>query len=82
MENKGSTRSSGDPKLIKKGYLKNLLLMRKIPPRKKDGMCTWILKGHMQIMKHGWLTRVNPFILQPTWSGSMNMKGMMDVMFS
>jgi hypothetical protein len=46
----------------KKRYLKNLLLQKKIPPRKKEGMCTWILQAHMQIMRHGWLTQVQPFI--------------------
>jgi hypothetical protein len=23
------------------------------PPRKKEGMCTWPLQAHMQIMRHG-----------------------------
>jgi hypothetical protein len=28
----------------------------------KEGMCTWLLQAHMQIMRHGWLTQVHPFI--------------------
>ena len=31
-------------------------------PRKEEVMCTWILKAHMHIMRHGWLTLVHPFI--------------------
>jgi hypothetical protein len=60
--NKGTTRSSVDPKLRKRKDLKKLLLQNKRPPRKKKGMCTWILQEHMQIMRHGWLTQVHPFI--------------------
>jgi hypothetical protein len=26
---------------------KNLILQKKIPPRKKEGMCTWLLQEHM-----------------------------------
>jgi hypothetical protein len=33
-------------------------------------------------MRHGWLTQVHHFIRLPTGSGSVNMKGMMEVMFS
>jgi hypothetical protein len=62
VENKGTTRSNVDPKLRKRMDLKNLLLQKKIPPRKKEGMCTWLLQAHMQIMRHGWLTQVHPFI--------------------
>jgi hypothetical protein len=62
VEKKGTTRSSVDPKLRKRRDLKNLLLQKKRPPRKKEGMCTWILQAHMQIMRHGWLTLVHPFI--------------------
>jgi hypothetical protein len=47
VENKGTTRSSVDPKLRKRRDLKNLLLQKKIPPRKKEGMCTWLLQAHM-----------------------------------
>jgi hypothetical protein len=39
VEKKGTTRSNIDPKLRKTRDLKNLLLQKKIPPRKKDGMC-------------------------------------------
>jgi hypothetical protein len=46
----------------KRKNLKNLLLQNKIPPRKKEGTFTWILQEPMQIMRHGWLTRVHPFI--------------------
>jgi hypothetical protein len=35
---------------------------KKRPPRKKEGMCTWILQEHMHIMRHGWLNQVHPFI--------------------
>jgi hypothetical protein len=56
VERKGTTRNSADPKLRKKRYLKNLLLQKKRPPRKKEGMCTWLLQAHMHIMSHGWLT--------------------------
>jgi hypothetical protein len=56
VEKKGTTRSSVDPKLRKRRDLKNLLLQKKIPPRKKEGMCTWLLQVHMKIMRHGWLT--------------------------
>jgi hypothetical protein len=44
---KGTTRSSVDPKLRKRRDLKNLLLQKKRPPRKKDEMCIWILQAHM-----------------------------------
>jgi hypothetical protein len=53
VEKKGTTRSSVDQKLRKRRDLKNLLLQKKIPPRKKEGMCTWHLQEHMQIMRHG-----------------------------
>jgi hypothetical protein len=49
-------------KVEKKKGSKNLLLQKKRPPRKKEGMCTWHLQSHMQIMSHGWLTLVHPFI--------------------
>jgi hypothetical protein len=49
-------------KVEKKKRYKNILLQKKIPPRKKEGMCTWLLQAHMQIMRHGWLTQVHPFI--------------------
>jgi hypothetical protein len=62
VENKGTTRSSVDPKLRKRRDLKNLLLQKKIPPRNKEGMCTWLLQAHMQIMRHGQLNQVHPFI--------------------
>jgi hypothetical protein len=26
------------------------------------GVCTWLLQAHMQIMRHGWLTRVHHFM--------------------
>ena len=39
-------------KVEKKRDLKNLLLQKKRPPR-KEGMCTWPLQAHMQIMRHG-----------------------------
>jgi hypothetical protein len=38
VEKKGTTRSSVDPKLRKRRDLKNLLLQKKRPPRKKEGM--------------------------------------------
>jgi hypothetical protein len=41
VENKGTTRSSVDPKLRKRRDLKNIIvLQKKRPPRKKEGMCT------------------------------------------
>jgi hypothetical protein len=46
VEKKGTTRSSVYPKLRKRRDL-NLLLQKKIPPRKKEGMCTWLLQAHM-----------------------------------
>jgi hypothetical protein len=52
VEKKGTTRSSVDIKLRKRRDLKNLLLQKKRPPR-KEGMCTWPLQAHMQIMRHG-----------------------------
>jgi hypothetical protein len=81
VKNKGNTRSSVDPKLRKRRDLKNLLLQKKLPARKKEGMCNWLLQEHMNIVRHGWLNLVNPFILLPTWTESINMKGMMEVMF-
>ena len=51
VEKKSTTRSS--VKLRKRRDLKNLLLRKKRPPRKKEGMCTWPLQAHMQIMRHG-----------------------------
>jgi hypothetical protein len=62
VEKKGTTRSSVDLKLRKRRDLKNLLLQKKIYLRKKEGMCTWILQAHMQIMRHGWLNLAHPFI--------------------
>jgi hypothetical protein len=59
--NKGTT-SSVDTKLRKIRDLKKLLIHNKIPPRKKEGMCTWLLQEDMKIMRHGWLNQVNPFI--------------------
>jgi hypothetical protein len=53
VEKKDTTRSGVDPKLRKKRDLKNLLLQKKIPPRNKEGMCTWPLQEQMQIMRHG-----------------------------
>jgi hypothetical protein len=47
MKKKGTTRSSVDPKLRKGRDLKNFLLQKKIPPRKKEGMCIWLLQAHM-----------------------------------
>jgi hypothetical protein len=47
VEKKGTTRNSVDPKLRKIRDLKNLLPQKKRPPRKKEGMCTWLLKEHM-----------------------------------
>jgi hypothetical protein len=47
VKNKGTTRSSVDPKLRKRRDLKNLLQQKKRPPRKKEGMCTLILQEHM-----------------------------------
>jgi hypothetical protein len=62
VEKKGTTKISVEPKLRKRRDMKNILLQKKIPPRKKEGMCTWLLQGHMKIKKHGWLTPVHPFI--------------------
>jgi hypothetical protein len=62
VENKGTTRSSVDPKLRKRMDLKNLLLQKKKTSKEKEGMCTWLLQAHMQIMRHGWLNLVHPFI--------------------
>jgi hypothetical protein len=62
VQKKGTTRSNVDPKVLREGRdLKILLLQKKIPPR-KDGMCNWLLQAHMQIMMHGWLTQVHPFV--------------------
>jgi hypothetical protein len=44
----------------KRRDLKKLLLQKKRPPRKKEGLCTLLLQAHMQIMRHGWLTQVHP----------------------
>jgi hypothetical protein len=62
VEKKGTTRSSVDSKLRKRRDLRKLLLQNKIPPRKKEGMRSWLLQAHMHIMRHGWLNHVNPFI--------------------
>jgi hypothetical protein len=40
VEKKGTTRRNVDPKLRKRRDLKNLLLQKKRPARKKEGMCT------------------------------------------
>jgi hypothetical protein len=53
VENKGTTRIGVGPKVRKRRDMKNLLLQKKIPPRKKEEMCTWLLQSHMQIMRHG-----------------------------
>jgi hypothetical protein len=47
VENKGTTRRNVDPRLRIIRDLKNLILQKKRPPRKKEGMCTWILQAHM-----------------------------------
>jgi hypothetical protein len=47
VEKKGTTRSNVDPKLRKRRDLKKFLLQKKRPPRKKEGMCTWLLQAHM-----------------------------------
>jgi hypothetical protein len=47
VENKGTTRSNVDPKLRKGRDMKKLLLEKKIHPRKKGGMSTWILQENM-----------------------------------
>jgi hypothetical protein len=62
VEKKGTKRSNVDPKFRKRRDLKTLLLQKKITPRKKEGMCTWLLQEHMEIMRHGWLTQVKIFI--------------------
>jgi hypothetical protein len=62
VEKNNIARSNVYPKLRKRRDLKNILLQKKRPPRKKEGMCNWILQTHMQIMRHGWLTQVHPFI--------------------
>jgi hypothetical protein len=63
VEKKGTSRSNVDPKVLIEGRdLKMILLKKQKPLWKKEGMCTWILKTHMQIMRHGWLTQVHPFI--------------------
>jgi hypothetical protein len=62
VEKKETIRSNVDPKLRKRRDLKNLLLQEKRPPRKKERMCNWIIQAHMQIMRHGWLNLVHPFI--------------------
>jgi hypothetical protein len=62
VKNKGTTRSNVDLRLLREGRnLKMLLLKKKKPMWKKEGMCTWILQEHMQIMRHYWLTHVYPF---------------------
>ena len=40
VEKKGTTRSSADPNLRKRRDLKNLLLPKKRPPRRKEKICT------------------------------------------
>jgi hypothetical protein len=56
VEKKRNTRRNVDEKLLREErYLKMLLLQKKKNPRKKEGMCTWILQEHMNIMRHGWL---------------------------
>jgi hypothetical protein len=52
VEKKGTTRSNVAPKLRKRRDLKKLLLQKKIPQRKKEGMYTWLLQAHIQIMRH------------------------------
>jgi hypothetical protein len=47
VEKKGTIRSNVDPKLRKRRDLNNIFLQKKIPPRKKEGMCTWPLQAHM-----------------------------------
>jgi hypothetical protein len=47
VEKKGTTRSSVNPKLRKIRDPRKLLLQKKIYPRNKEGMCTWLLQEHM-----------------------------------
>jgi hypothetical protein len=82
VENKETKRSNVDCKVLREGRdMKMLLVQKKTNPQKK-GMCTFLLQSHMQIMRHGYLTHVHPFICFPKRSGYVNMKGTMEVMFS
>jgi hypothetical protein len=48
VEKKGTSRSNVDPKELRKlRHLKVLPLKKKISPRKKEDMCTWILQENM-----------------------------------
>jgi hypothetical protein len=63
VEKKGIIRNIVDSKVLREGRdLKMLLLQKKKPSWKKEGMRTWLLQAHMKIMKHGWLTQLHPFI--------------------
>jgi hypothetical protein len=45
VEKNGTTRSNVDPKVLREGMdLKMLLLQKKKPPQKKEGICTWLLQ--------------------------------------
>ena len=63
VENKGTTRSNVDSKVLREGRAMNILLLWKKKPKKnKEEMCTWLLQEHMHIMKHEWLNQVHIFI--------------------
>jgi hypothetical protein len=63
VEKKGTSRNNADPKALRKLRDMNVLpLQKKRPSRKKEEMFTWILQGHMKIMRHGWLTHMHIFI--------------------
>jgi hypothetical protein len=62
VERKVVIRNNVDPKVFRNGRdIKIILIHKKTPLWKNEGMCTWILQEHMHIMRNGWLTHVNPF---------------------
>jgi len=49
-----------------------ILLIQKKIYSQKEGMYTCIIQAHMNIMRHGWLAQVHPFIWILTGSGFEN----------
>jgi hypothetical protein len=57
VEKRGIIRNNIDLKVLREERdLMMPLLQKQKPPKMKEGICTWILQEHMQIMRHDWLT--------------------------
>jgi hypothetical protein len=59
----GITRMNVDLKVLREGRDLMMFLPRKgRPPQRKEGMCTWNIEAHVQIMMYGRSIQVLIFI--------------------